>query len=43
MALPEHAEGSWAPVKPRKHLIGGFWKSNGDVKFVRAFSDVVLN
>jgi len=52
MALPEHAkgswadvipEGSWADVKPRRYLIGGNWKSNGDVKFVSAFPDAVLN
>jgi len=41
MALPEHAEGSWADVKPRKYLIGGIWKSNGDAKF--PFTDAVLN
>jgi len=43
MALPEHAEGSWADVKPRKYLIGGNWKSNGDVNFVSSFPDAVLN
>ena len=43
MALPEHAEGSWGDVKPRKFLIGGNWKSNGDMKFVHSFPNEVLN
>ena len=43
MALPEHAEGSWGDVKPRKFLIGGNWKSNGDMKFVSTFPNEVLN
>lgn len=32
MALPEGAEGSWGSYD-RKYVIGGNWKSNGDVDF----------
>ena len=42
-ALPKGAEGSWGSVHPRKLLIGGNWKSNGDVKFVNSFPGEVLN
>jgi hypothetical protein len=42
-ALPKGAEGSWGSVHPRKLLIGGNWKSNGDVKFVTSFPQEVLN
>lgn len=40
-ALPKGAEGSWGGV--RKLLIGGNWKSNGDMKFVTSFPNEVLN
>jgi len=36
-------EGSWGEEHPRKLLIGGNWKSNGDVKFVTTFPQEVLN
>ena len=42
-ALPKGVEGSWGDVHPRKLLIGGNWKSNGDVKFVTTFPQEVLN
>jgi len=42
-ALPKGAEGSWGIVFPRKLLIGGNWKSNGDKKFINSFPDEVLN
>ena len=42
-ALPKGVEGSWGEVHPRKLLIGGNWKSNGDVKFVTSFPQEVLN
>jgi len=32
MALPDGAEGSWGSYD-RKYVIGGNWKSNGDVDF----------
>ena len=43
MALPKHAEGSWGDFKPRRFLIGGNWKSSGDIKFVNSFPNLVLN
>ena len=43
MAVPFGAEGSWGSVHPRKLLIGGNWKSNGDMKFVNSFPGEVLN
>ena len=36
MALPEGAEGSWGDVD-RNYVIGGNWKSNGDMEFVDSF------
>ena len=42
-ALPKGAEGSWGSVHARKLLIGGNWKSNGDMKFVTSFPGEVLN
>ena len=42
-ALPKGAEGSWGSVHHRKLLIGGNWKSNGDMKFVTSFPGEVLN
>ena len=42
-ALPKGAEGSWGDIKPRKFMIVGNWKSNGDKKFINSFPDEVLN
>lgn len=39
MATPE---GSWGDVK-RQPVVGGNWKSNGDVNFVNSFPENVLN
>lgn len=41
MALPEGAEGSWGDVD-RNYVIGGNWKSNGDMEFVDSFPEEVL-
>lgn len=43
MALPEHAEGFWGDIKPRKYMIVGNWKSNGDTRFLDIFPKEVLN
>jgi triosephosphate isomerase len=42
MALPEGAEGSWGDYD-RKYVIGGNWKSNGDVDFATKHMTEVLN
>ena len=42
-ALPEHAEGSWGDIKPRKFMIVGNWKSNGDSRFLDIFPNDILN
>lgn len=39
MATPE---GSWGDVK-RDPVVGGNWKSNGDIDFVNSFPEKVLN
>jgi hypothetical protein len=41
MALPKEAEGSWGDVD-RNYVIGGNWKSNGDMEFVDSFPEEVL-
>jgi triosephosphate isomerase len=41
MALPKHAEGSWGDVD-RNYVIGGNWKSNGDMEFIDSFPEDVL-
>lgn len=41
MALPEGTEGSWGDVD-RNYVIGGNWKSNGDMEFVESFPEEVL-
>jgi triosephosphate isomerase len=41
MALPKDAEGSWGDVD-RNYVIGGNWKSNGDMEFVDSFPEEVL-
>jgi len=41
MALPEGTEGSWGDVD-RNYVIGGNWKSNGDMEFVDSFPEEVL-
>jgi len=40
-ALPEGTEGSWGDVD-RNYVIGGNWKSNGDMEFVDSFPEEVL-
>lgn len=42
MALPEGAEGTWGSYD-RKYLIGGNWKSNGDIDFATKHVTDVLN
>lgn len=46
-ALPKEAEGSWGDVDPssypRKYVVGGNWKSNGDYEFATTFPEDVLN
>jgi triosephosphate isomerase (TIM) len=42
MALPEGAEGSWGSYD-RNYVIGGNWKSNGDVDFATKHITEVLN
>ena len=42
MALPEGAEGSWGSYD-RKYVIGGNWKSNGDVDFATKHVTETLN
>jgi triosephosphate isomerase len=42
MALPEGAEGSWGSYD-RKYVIGGNWKSNGDIDFATTHITSVLN
>ena len=39
MATPE---GTWGDVK-RDPVVGGNWKSNGDIDFVNSFPEKVLN
>jgi len=41
MALPEGSEGKWGSYD-RKYVIGGNWKSNGDVDFAENFPKDVL-
>lgn len=41
-AVPASAEGDWGDVK-REYVIGGNWKSNGDVSFINSFPDETLN
>lgn len=41
MALPKGSEGSWADVD-RNYVIGGNWKSNGDMEFIDSFPEEVL-
>lgn len=41
-AVPESAEGDWGDVK-REYVIGGNWKSNGDIEFVNNFPGDTLN
>jgi triosephosphate isomerase (TIM) len=42
MALPEGAEGAWGSYN-RKYVIGGNWKSNGDIDFAAKHVNDVLN
>ena len=41
MAVPEEAEGKWGSYD-RNYVIGGNWKSNGDVDFAKSFPGDVL-
>lgn len=42
MAVPEDAEGKWGSYD-RNYVIGGNWKSNGDVDFAMSFTSDVLS
>jgi triosephosphate isomerase len=46
-ALPEQAVGGWGELgyhdHPRKYMVGGNWKSNGDWEFANTFPQAVLN
>ena len=42
MALPEGAEGTWGSYD-RKYVIGGNWKSNGDIDFATKHVTDTLN
>lgn len=43
MALPEGLEGNWGSID-RKYVIGGNWKSNGDLDFIKSsFPNDFLN
>jgi hypothetical protein len=41
-ALPKSAEGHWGDVK-RHYIVGGNWKSNGNMEFVSTFPKDVLS